>query len=193
MAATSEVEIMNSALIKVGAERIITPDDANNRARLCKEQYPKVRDALLRAHPWKFSTSYASLAVITPKPAEIFEYAYAYQLPSDCARIFKTNLDVNDEWQEIAGGMLVCNTSAVSIKYSKRITNVAQYDDSFCEVLAYALAMDIAYALTQSTAQVDKMERGFKDSLAQARSHSAQIGSVQRVISDDWLSARRRG
>lgn len=192
MAVTSEVEIMNSALIKLGAERIISPDDQNNRARLVKEQYPKVRDVLMRSHPWKFSTGYASLAQITPKPVEIFDYQYAYQLPSDCARVFSTNLDATDDWEEISGGILVANESVVSIKYSKRITNVTLFDDAFSEVLAYALAADIAYALTQSTAQAEGMEKKYRYELSQARSMSAQVGSVKRVISDEWLSVRRR-
>lgn len=191
MAVTSEVEIMNSALIKLGAERIITPNDANLRARLVKEQYPKLRDALMRSHPWRFSTGYKALAAITPMPTDIFGYSSAFQLPADCARVFNTNLDPMADWEE-SEKMLLCNESAVSVRYSKRIADVTKFDDSFVEVLAWAIAADIAYALTQSTAQSEKAESKFRYELAQARSQSAQVGSVKRVISDDWLATRRR-
>ena len=192
MAATSAVEIMNSALIKLGAERIITPDDANLRARLVKEQYPKVRDALMRSHPWRFSTGYKALAAIDPMPADIFGYSYAFQLPADCSRVFNTNLDSMSDWEE-SESMLLCNESSVSVRYSKRVADVTKFDDSFCEVLAYALAADIAFALTQSVSRAEDAEKKFRYELAQARSQSAQVGSVKRVISDDWLSTRRRG
>lgn len=191
MAVTSEVQIMNSALIKLGAERIIAPTDANNRARLVQEQYPKVRDALLRSHPWNFAIQYSALAVISPKPAEVTEYAYVYTIPSNCARILKTDLDVNDEWEQISGGRLACNVSEVNIKYVQRVTDVTKFDDSFIEVLAWALAADIAYALTQSTAQAEAAIKRYKEELATARSYDAQVGSVRRVISDDWLNTRR--
>ena len=41
---TTEVSICNSALIKVGAERITSLSDSNKRAQLCSEQYSKMRD-----------------------------------------------------------------------------------------------------------------------------------------------------
>lgn len=191
MAATSEVEIMNSALVKLGAERIVDPDDANIRARLCKERYPHVRDALLRSHPWNFCTAYSELAVVDPKPADVFDYQYVFQLPANCSRVFKTDLSYDVEWEEIVGARIATNASSVIVKYGQRITDVTKYDDSFIEVLAWALAADIAYALTQSTAQRDEAKKSFKDELAVARSYDAQVGSVRRVISDEWLDARR--
>ena len=47
--------ICNSALIKIGASKIAALSDTNKRAILCNEQYPKLRDDLLRSHPWNFA------------------------------------------------------------------------------------------------------------------------------------------
>jgi len=66
--ATTEVTISNSALIKLGAETITTFEDDNKRARLCKNQYPLMRDKLLRSHPWNFNTKRVELGLLAAAP-----------------------------------------------------------------------------------------------------------------------------
>ncbi len=63
--ATSDVEICNSALQKLGAETITTLADNSRRASLCNRQYDKIRKKLLRAHPWNFAIKRAALVEIT--------------------------------------------------------------------------------------------------------------------------------
>ena len=53
--ASSDTEICNSALIKIGADLITSIDDGNKAARLCKQQFIPLRDELIRAHPWNFA------------------------------------------------------------------------------------------------------------------------------------------
>lgn len=61
MSATVE-NICNSALTKIGAATISSISDTNKRALLCNEQYAKLRDDLLRSHPWNFAIKRAYLA-----------------------------------------------------------------------------------------------------------------------------------
>ena len=93
--AQSETQIMNSALIKLGAEVILSPNDESDRARVMKTQYPISRNKLLRSHPWNFAIEYASLAVIDPKPTQVWEYGYVYNLPADCLRPLGLGNDCN--------------------------------------------------------------------------------------------------
>ena len=189
---TSEVQIMNSALIKLGAEPILSPDDNSNRARLCKRQYPLLRDALFRDHPFRFSTSYATLANVTI-PDAVFGYTAAFQLPVECARIFEINMSCTN-WTEIEGGLIVTNGSVedqVRIRFGKIITDVTKYDATFVELLAWSLAKDIAYALTQSTAARDSANIEYEKQLQKARTYSAQVGTPQQVKAEGWLDARR--
>jgi hypothetical protein len=190
VAVTAEVQIMNSALIKIGAERIISPNDDNNRAKLCKEQYPKVRDALLRAHPWKFATGRAQLAALSPKPDYFWNFDYVFQLPASCLRVLETNLSIYDEW-DVEGKYLACNSSSIQIKFIQKVIDVSYFDDNFCEVLAWALADDICFAITQNAAKGKDVRDSYEKALAPARSFNAQQGSVKRVVSDDWIDAQR--
>jgi hypothetical protein len=60
MAATVE-DICNSALIKCGSKTITSISEANKRAELCTIMYPKVRDKVLKSHPWNFAIKRAAL------------------------------------------------------------------------------------------------------------------------------------
>jgi hypothetical protein len=189
---TTETQIINSALNKMGAERILSIDDNSDRARLMKNQYYIKRDELLRMHPWRFSTAYVQLAAIT-KPAAVFDFDYAYQLPSNCARVFKTSLPSSAKWSEIEGGLLVTDyldSDGLRVKYGKIITDVTKYDASFVELLAWFLAADTVYAITQSRQAASDAQATFDRMLTTARSYSAQVGSGDVVVADDWVNAR---
>ncbi len=191
MGVSSETQIMNSALSKLGAERISSPDDQNNRARLMKAQYPILRDAATRAHPWKFATTYVELAEISPTPADIFDFDHVFQLPIDCLRVIKTDLCPEDEWEEIKGRRIACNVSTLFVKYISKVTDVTKFDDDFVEYLALMLAADTAYAITQNATLQGLLEQKAEKKLKEARSFNAQIGSVPKVYADEWLNSRR--
>lgn len=191
MSVTSEVEIMNSGLIKIGADTIISVDEQNSRARACKTRYYILRDARLRSHPWKFATGYASIAPLVNKPEEIWDFKYVYNLPQDCLRVLETNLSEGDRWAEIADRQLACNVSELKIKYVRKITDVSKYDANFCEVLALDLAIDLAYLTTQSAQQVANLTTMRNDMLRSTRSFNAQIGTPQQVEANLWVNARR--
>lgn len=183
----TEVSIANSALAKVGAERIISMDDNNERARLCKEQLPKIRDALLRGHPWNFAQVRVTLAELPTPP--VFEFTKSYQLPADCLRVLKVDLDETYEWK-IEGKTLVTDASVVSILYLKKETDPNLYDANFVEVLATTLAGDICYSLVQSATLRDQLKKEARDLLREARSFDAQEGTPQKVQANYWRRAR---
>jgi hypothetical protein len=130
------------------------------------------------------------LAAVSPKPDYIWEYAYVFQLPSDCTRVLAVSLSA-DTWEEIEGRRIACDDSSLTVKFIKKITDVTKYDDNFCEVLAWELATDICYAITKSTAQVDKVDMKRKEALREARSFDAQVGAVKQVEASSWLESRR--
>lgn len=190
MGVTSVTQIQNSALIKLGAEQINSEDDLNKRARLVKEQYPKVRDDLLRAHPWRFAVARVALSPISPTPDDFFDFDYVFQLPADCLRPIGNDLCDTEEWA-VEDRYFVCNQSTVTLKYIKKVENVSKFDDNFCEVLAWCLAADIAYALTQNVARESAAQASRDKALMTARSFNAQQGSPPRVSADDFVRVRR--
>ena len=141
MAAT-ETSICNSALIKVGAQRILSLDESNERARLCKEQYEKNRDELLFAHPWNFATARAELAPTVTEP--IFGSLKQFQLPTNVLRVYGTNLSPEQDWT-VEGRLLLADAETIKIKFIRNDVPTSEYPPSFIEVLATKIAADIAF------------------------------------------------
>lgn len=198
--AISDVSICNSALIKLGAERISSLTDDNKRARLCNEQYAKIRDDFLRAHPWNFAVARKELGLsATFTPA--FEYDYAFVIPSDVLRILAVDFNLGPAIGEIPWAVevddtgvkhLVTNSSTAKIKYIKRVLE-ARFDDNFAELLSTKLAADLAYAITQSTSIAELLDKKFREKMREVRSLDAMEGSVPTVEADEWFLARHSG
>lgn len=201
MATITKTSICNSALIKVGAERIVSLDGSNKRARLCKEQYEKVRNDLLQSHPWNFAITRKTLALVaTYTPS--FEYSKAFQIPSDVLRVLDTSLNTGHQIGERKWNieidpdsnvkLLVCNESAVDIRYIKDIDEPF-FTPAFAELLAAKMAVEISYAITQSAKMTALLQKQFDDKIKDVRSFDAMEGSVRVVEADDWLLARLAG
>lgn len=184
--AASETEIANSALSKLGTKRILSLNEDTREARLLKEQFAKIRDDLLRSHPWNFAIARANLAAITTAPA--FGFEKAFQLPTDCLRVLETDDDTT-EWQREEDKIL-SNSSTMAIKYVKRITDVGQWDANFCEVMALSLAEDISYAITQNAALKDRLAATLDRKLRTARSFDGQEGGTRPFYARQWLNSR---
>lgn len=81
----SDIDIINLALGKLGADAIVSRTDVNKRAQIVNRTYDMYRDALQRKYRWNFTRVYTSLPALTIAPP--FEYEYAYQLPTDYLRL----------------------------------------------------------------------------------------------------------
>jgi hypothetical protein len=185
--ATTPVSICNSALVKIGAERIVSLNDSNERARLCNEQYEKNRDDLLRSHPWNFAVARVELSASVDAPE--FGFAYKFQLPSDCLRVLGTDLGKYASWK-IEGRFLHCDFSEVKIKYIQKVTDTSKFDMNFTETLSAKIAADICYSLVQSVTLRDQLQKEYVSRLRDARSFDGQESQGDRVYADGWLDSR---
>lgn len=183
----NKVGICNSALAKVGARPITSLDDDSEPARLCKAQYDTLKKDFLRGHLWNFAIKRTDLAQDATTPE--YDFSYRYRLPSDCLRVVGTNLPDTAEWVQ-EGDFILTSYSTLKIKY---LADVDEYlfDANAAEALAYMIAEDLSYALTQSNTLVDRIGKKALDKLRSARSYDAQVGSVQRIIADQYIDIRR--
>lgn len=196
--ATSEVEICNSALIKLGAERINSLDDDTKEARLCKLQYPLLRDEVIRSHPWNFALSRVDLAKTANTPA--FQFTNEFAIPQDVLRVLTTDFSILTTTDEIpwkvehnaidGTKVLVTDEETVAIQYIRKITDVQLFDANFSEALALRLASDLAYPLVQSISLAQAMFGLYQQMLKNARSFDGQEGSLEQVQADDFFFSR---
>jgi hypothetical protein len=197
----SAVDIANSALTKLGADRILNMNDAQKEARDINAIFTMRRDALLRAYNWSFAMTRASLSALADAPT--WGYSYFYQMPSDCVRV----VQVSDEWvvnsladyisgpdaepYRIEGRKIATDFGApLKIRYVQRITDTGNFDAMFTE----AFACDLAYHACESITQSNSKKEGLKDDKREAILLAIRANAIElppQVIGDDsWILSR---
>lgn len=183
----SVVGIVNSGLIKVGADPITSLADDSVEARAANSQYEKLRDEVLRAHPWNFAIARSRLARLAEAPP--FGFSFQYQLPVDSLRVLTMN--EGRSRFEIEGRRLLTDEESADIVFVRRVTDPNEFDAMFREALAYRIAADLAYPLANSTTLSSAMMQLYRDALALARSVDGQESGAQRVLeASAWIEAR---
>ncbi len=202
--ATSEVDIANAALIKLGADTIIALTDDNVRARTMQARYGHVRDAELRRRRWKFSIRRDSLAALAAAPDS--DYDRQFQLPPDYLRLIEGG-DIADTADladyrtasgralySIEGTRLLTNLGApLAIRYIARITDVSLFDSAFAEALASRLAYECCEKITQSDQKKADAMTDFRLALSEARRANAIERPAEALADDSWILARVSG
>jgi len=191
--ATSSTEICNSALNKIGAMRIDNISDNTKAAKLCNDQYDRLRREVLRSHPWNFAITWISLAATVNNPVSD-DYDYEFIIPSDVLRVLQTDITDDLGWEvgnNVDGNKVIfCNNSSLKIKYIKDITNTTRFPPDFEEVLAFRMAADMAYSLVQSRAVQDQMFTYYGATLARAMSFDAQEKGQDEITADEFTNIR---
>lgn len=215
---TSELEIYNLALTRIGHEPLSSPTERGKGGDRCRLHYPVMRDTVLTAHPWNFAIRRAELAQLGVTPT--FEFTYAFALPTDpyCLRVLRTGWEANGFSSSAVYGFpglsgygiptveyriesinvsgtpvraLLCNEDSAAIEFIARITDVALYSALFVDALAARLAAEIAFSMTDNQSAAKTMMDFYAAKMAEARVMDAQEGSPRDVVNTDgWLIAR---
>jgi hypothetical protein len=188
-----DVDICNSALIKLGAERINALTDDNKRARLCQEQYTKIKNRVLRSHPWKFALKRSKLSPIAFTPE--FGNENYFEQPLDCIRIVGVMADYDtskttEYHYSVEGRRIVSELDSINLKYITSTVLEAYFDEDFKEALACALAHDLCFAINQSGTQKAELFQEYEFWIGQARSHGAMEITVENLEFDTWTGSR---
>ena len=183
----TSISIVNSALIKLGADTISSLTQDTKAAILANAVFTDLRDEVLRSHPWNFAIKRAEWSPTANTP--VYEYDYEYDLPSDCLRVLDPEYDSTDF--VIEGRKLLTNESTLKVRFIYRHTDPSEWDAMFCQTLSWRLAQELAFALTQSSERAEQMEREFRKSLSMARSMDGAEGILKGLVATEWTDARR--
>ena len=188
----SEVDICNSALIKLGDENTISALGEDGReGETCELMYPLVRDRLLAAHPWNFAIGRSTLTKDTTNPA--FEYTSQYHLPGDFFRAIKL-YDSDERWKietNTAGEKrLVTDEAAAKLIYIRKITDTAQFSPLFVETLSTILAAEMAEVITGSTQKARKLFEEGELKLREAKRRDGQEGTPDSIEAEVYTSTK---
>ena len=184
--ATSVVQIVNNALIKIGASAILTLTENSEAARAANLIYEQIRDACIRDHVWNFAIRRVELAQNSTAPA--FEFSYQYNLPSDCLRVLR--MEDMGMYYKIEGGKLLTDEGTAKILYLSRVEDVNLFDALFVEALSARIAAELSVTLSESNTLYTNMMEIYQRKIADARSMDAQESRYQEIIADTWLDSR---
>ena len=188
-----ERDIYNAAIIAVGEEALTEDSDGSTKAEiLCVNRYPKIRDAILRAHPWNCALARASLT-LNSTPTPVWGFEYQYDLPSDpddwCLKVVRMSED--GAIYKIEGRLLLTDESPAEIRYVKRITDIDLFDNLLFEAIAAYLASVLAFPITKSRSLMGDMFGIYKDKMKEARRvDGLETGYSDTVGANLWLESR---
>ena len=197
---TSQVDIANRALTKLGASRIISFGDDNKQSRAILSMFDIVRDAELRSHIWSFSVRRESLPALISTPSWGFQYEY--QMPSDSLRLLMVNDIYNGPSMEdyrnqpvadysLEGNKILTNFAApLKVRYISRVTDTTQWDSMFVEAFSCRLAMELAEDLTQSNTKREMAQNEYMAALRGAIRASSVEQPAQALPDNSWLLSR---
>ena len=194
--ANSEVEIVNSALARIGEDPITSLTENRRAARFANRQYPLARDALIRSYRWNFAIKRVTLAPEATAPVSGFTNKFMF--PPDALKII--GIFDEDELQQnytasriphkVEGRFILTDDDTLPLIYIARITNVADFDALFVDTFAWRLAIDLSYPLTTTRKVREDAIVGFKLSIKEAKLADAIEGSPEVIEASEWIDSR---
>lgn len=182
----SKTDVINRALSKLGQPRIANAETTNTKpARVMNGMWGSVRDAMLQAYPWKFAGYRTQLAATT---APEWGWDNAFLLPNDYLAMRQIK---DDPDYDIENGKILTDAGApLYIRYTRRITNTAQFHPLFVEAFASRLAYEGCEEITDSNTKQEKALRDLNLAINQAYQVDAIEVPSEELPEDEWLEAR---
>ena len=206
--ANSEVELVNSAFVKIGESTITSLTQNTENARVANKQYPLLRDQMLRAYRWNFAIQRQNLA---PGGTPKFGFSHSFRLPTDCLRVLgifddtellenytssriqwkMESVKINEGTETEENELRLLTTEEVTrVFYIARITNVQLFDSQFSEALALKCAIDWAYTLSTGLGRLQDLKAESDQTIRRARLSDAIEGKPEVIEATDWIEAR---
>lgn len=194
--AFSKAQIINKALVKVGARPIVNLEtDDTEESITALNIYDIALEGILSEIQWTFATKRALLATLDEEIVFNREYEtleYIYQRPIDAIRIFGVN-DTGADWHE-EGDRIVSDTAGLGVIYGFRNENPATYSAQFVNAFSDLLASEFAYPILNSATKArELMEMYEAISLPKAAAQNSQVGTLKELNDRYWTNARHGG
>jgi hypothetical protein len=197
---SSDVDIANLALTKLGAQRITALTDDLEQARTMNAIYTLVRDAEIGDHNWSFAAKRAMLAKLTETP--VFGYRFLYELPEDCLCVVRVGtsqpgmrrfdyLTRPASDYRLQGRRIETNwDSPLPLLYNSRVTDPTMFDPLFVQALAYRLAMETCEKITQSNTKMQIVAQGYTQAIRRAIKNDSIQEPPDPIPDDSWIMSR---
>lgn len=185
MAITSSTDICNLALDLLSSGTVQDIENPSNPTEeLLNRWYDQCRRKVLREHPWNFAAKRIQLAASSTDP--VFGYDTQFPVPSDFIRLLTINDSVytadvpasSTLYKVENGNILISNlfsdSATLNLLYVCDYTNVSGMDPMFIDVLAYEIALSVAYKVAESNGNIERIATLAKERKALAKAIDGQ-------------------
>lgn len=197
---TSQVDICNLALTKLGDNRIISLDDGTEEADSLSAIYDLILEDELRKRNWRFSMLRTTLPALASTPA--FGYDNQYALPSGYLRAIQVGEYFVSEnlrnhtgdktpFYTIENNMILTDMAApLKFRYVSSAITPDKYDACFKNAFASRLAYELAEDSTQSNSKRQLAKQDYIDAVNDAVVSGAIEVPAEKPQDDSWVLAR---
>lgn len=196
----TETELVNAALRKVGGKRIMDITDDVGSAGVAGDVLAFERDELLRLSTWNFAATRAHLAPLEVTP--VFEWEYAFAVPSDCMRIvgvYDNDAGTSQAFYKIESietdegyvNAILGDVNEIWLRYIRRVTDVGLMSEGFRQCLILRLAKVFAISIAKSNQLYSGLDEEYKTALRAARSIDGIEDRIDQIPEGSWANSRR--
>lgn len=187
-------QIYNRALGLVGAKRVLSPNDDNNRATACNDMYKIARDSTLEARQWSFASK--RLILMPEGDSPEFGFQYRFKLPEDTLTVKRAcseaDFRANQHW-ELEDGHILMDSDICYAKLVMRIEDTSKFSGSFTDALCYKLAADICIPLSKNQQLMNSLLMMWEGLTEQAGAQDGTQGKPIKTRPGRLISARFSG
>lgn len=190
----STVQLFNTALARLGGEQLddrISPQETDTLGTLCDNLFPHVLDLTLASHAWSFAQRRAVLALVQVVDTD-HPYPYAYALPSDCVHALRLDglgAPKRSPAYIIEGDTLRATVSGATLLYVQRVTDPRRWPPTFADVLAWAMAAELASAKLNDSRKQQWARQTYDLALERAIARDCRSQNKFQPVSA-WQAAR---
>ena len=147
--AGSKIEICSAALVLLGQSRINS--FAEDSTGLCDAWWDTVRKSTLRLGTWQCARKRVLLAPLATTPG--FEWAYQFQIPTECLRIVSVGESGDFDNYEIENNLILSAQKSIKLRfvYDNEVTS------TWDSILTEAVALHMAWVKIESHVEVTSL------------------------------------
>lgn len=197
VAITSDTEIVNQALARLGEEGIFSIEDENKRARTSKRLYFHSLNYVL-AYNWPFARRIKSLNELSGVPDEEKLYSFVHQAPSGYHHIIDLlPLGRRGTWDQIGNQIHSKHQTAVALYITRNISAI-NFSAPFVNSVVTFLASLLSGPITTNDEKGQSLMQEFATRLPENLRMDANIGSQHfhpdmDPDSDPFVTGDKRG
>lgn len=189
----SKLELCNTALSLMGDD-VIADFTTTKKGRAAALAFKFARLSILRAHPWRWATKRADLAVPAGESPPM-GWGRIYTLPADVVRLLSVGPDDERPRYLTEGDRLFADVSPLSIRYvydpGETDAALGLWDDMAIEAFIAGLQWRLAYVVTNSRTMEEGKRADFERALAAAKAaHGSEVDSAVFGGPSEFLMVR---